>query len=384
MTPKDETELISNITRGVLAYQHLEALIGSEQIQSNTPIENGQIQPNSLDLRLGAKAYRMRHSFLAINDSVKDLIQSLAIDTIPLATDQPAILDTGKVYLIPLEEQVKLPAHLHGMANPKSSTGRLDIFCRVLTEQGHQFDTLCKGYSGQLFLEVIPRSFPIGIRRGDRLAQLRIAQGDSKLSDTELIAEIKKQPLVLGPTGENLGPDDVSIEDGVFLSVDVVRGNGDCIGYVANRATPAVDLAKRNYPRDRYWSKVPIPTAADRPTGVVLHQHDFYIFSSRERVVIPKHLCAEMVPYDAKSGELRTHYAGFFDSGFGAIPEDGPQGARVVLEVRNLDMPFLLQNGQRLFRLQYHRNLEVPTQIYGQDMKSNYQSQDLKLAKQFQ
>ncbi|MCB9555551.1 MAG: 2'-deoxycytidine 5'-triphosphate deaminase [Deltaproteobacteria bacterium] len=367
------------MTSGILPIQDIQQLIKTEALRADRPIEPSQLQPNSVDLRVGTTAYRARYSFLPVNQPVAALLSDLTLDTIDLSRDEGAILETGKVYVVPLREQLALPAGLMASANPKSSTGRLDVMVRMLTDRGSMFDAVPAGYQGPLYLEIVPRSFPIRLRADDTLAQLRICQGGlGQLSDDELRHEIAEHQLILAEDGHPIPVEELALDDGVFLTVYVASSRYDeTIGFSAKKTTPVVDLRRRDHTRRRFWNYIPSPHR--RRDHLILHPNEFYIFSSRERVVIPPHLCAEMVPYDAKSGELRTHYAGFFDSGFGM----GTGGARVVLEVRNLDVPFLLQDGQRLFRLRYHRNTSIPQTLYGTDIASNYQGQSLRLSKHF-
>ncbi|MCC6750248.1 MAG: 2'-deoxycytidine 5'-triphosphate deaminase [Deltaproteobacteria bacterium] len=364
---------------GILPMQELRALVSAGAIRGVPAIDPRQIQPNSLDLRVGPVAFRARYSFLPVHAPVATLLEELTLDRLDLTGGDGALLETGKVYVIPLCEALALPEGLSASANPKSSTGRLDILARLLVDRGSMFDAVPAGYAGPLYLELVPRAFPVRLRAGDSLSQLRLGRGPVRpLPDDELRAEITAGGLVLDEAGRPLAADELAIDDGVFLTVAVTGAPDDeIIGYRAKRSTPAVDFRRLDHPHGLYWEPV---RAHDRASErLVLQPEEFYICSSHQRVIIPPHLCAEMVPYDAKSGELRTHYAGFFDSGFGL----GCGGARVVLEVRNLDVPFLLQDGQRLFRLRYFRNSAVPEALYGRELGSNYQGQRLRLSKHF-
>lgn len=363
---------------GILPQQQLKTLVDEGQIKS-PPLDVDQLQPNSLDLRVGKIAYRARFSFLPTDRPIATMLEGsdLTLDTLDLDGPEGAILETGKVYIIPLQESLALPAACKGTTNPKSSTGRLDILARVLVDRTSRFDEIPAGYAGPLYLEVVPRSFPVRMRKGDRLSQLRLAHGNwSQLTDDELRSEIEQHGLVCTDSGQPIAADQLSLDDGVFLTAHVTDPEVSTVGYVARKCTPAVDLRRKDHPPQPYWRGV---SSAQDGAGIVLQPDEFYIFSSRERVVIPPHLCAEMVAYDSRSGELRTHYAGFFDSGFGY--QCG--GARVVLEVRNLDVPFLLQDGQRLFRLQYFKNAACPEALYGSGETSHYQAQGLRLSKHF-
>ena len=376
---------MANASSGILPIQELRSLIERRAITSELPIEANQLQPNSIDLRVGNTAFRSRYSFLPVSSPVAALLSDLSLDQLDLSRSEGVLLETGKVYVIPLVESLFLPSNILGMTNPKSSTGRLDILARVLTDNGDLFDAIPAGYNGKLYLEIVPRAFPIRLRAGDRLAQLRLARDTpAALSDDELRHEIAKHQLIRTDDGLPIPVENLALQEGVFLTVHVSGKRDNTIGYRARKSTPTVDWQRTDHPRRPYWEY--ISAQSRRNDRLILQPDEFYIFSSRQRVVIPPHLCAEMVPYDAKSGELRTHYAGFFDSGFGMlgdVPRPAAQGARVVLEVRNLDVPFLLQDGQRLFRLRYHRNAATPDTLYGQGIASNYQGQGLRLSKHF-
>ncbi len=357
---------------GILVAQHLRFLVETQAVRAQRPVLPEQIQPNSLDLRLGIRAHRVRCSFLPGVDGVDALLSQLDNEVHSFSLDRPAVLEPNIPYLIELEERLALPAALSARANPKSSTGRLDIFARVVADTGEAFDEIPAGYQGRLFLHVISRSFPIRVRAGDRLVQVRFSHAVSRLSDDETRELHHREPIILGV-------EEPLIEDGLYFSAalapDPAAGSGAPIGYRARSNTPLVDLAGVGaHPRAPYWQPIHSP-----PEHVlVLDPEAFYVLASAERVHVPASACAEMVPFDAKSGELRTHYAGFFDSGFGAHG-----GARVVLEARNRDTPFLLRDRQRIFRFQLHRNLAAPDVLYGQEGTSHYQGQALKLAKQF-
>lgn len=353
---------------GVLAIQHLAHLVRAGAIAADPPVLGDQLQPNSMDLRLGRRAHRIRCSFLPGPLGVETCLRELSNDVheLDLEGERGAVLEPNVPYLIELEERLSLPAALSARANPKSSTGRLDVFARVVADTGEAFDEIPPGYQGRLFVHVIARSFPIRVRRGDRLVQLRVAKGSPRLTDAETRALHAASPLLLG----DRDPEPI-IEDGLCFSASLT--GHDPVGYRARAHTPLLDLAGVGaHAIEPFWQRIP---ATDRGV-LVLEPEAFYVLASHERVRVPAEVCAEMVPFDAKSGELRTHYAGFFDSGFGA-----DVGARVVLEIRNRDTPFLLRDRQRIFRFQLHHNLAVPAVLYGAG--NHYQGQGLRLAKQF-
>jgi dCTP deaminase len=312
------------------------------------------------------------------------LLQDFKTNSVDL-DDRGFVIDCNQTYVLPLLESLHLPDGLCGFTNPKSSTGRLDILARVITDRGHSFDVIPAGYSGPLYIELISRSFPIRIRPGDTLAQLRIFRGNEvAIPDDELRAIIDRQGLIRDRGGLPVRSRELEFADGVVLSVDLGRGakRDATVGYRSRTCTPVLDLQSRGLSIREYWERIYAPTR--RSEHFILDPHAFYIFASRERVMVPPELCAEMVAIDVRSGEVRMHYAGFFDSGFGLSDSKGETaGAHIVLEVRNMDVPFHVQDRQRLFRVRFFRNSDTPTQLYGRAIASNYQGQGLRLAKQF-
>lgn len=363
---------------GILVRQSLRHLVDTGAIQALMPVAHGQIQPSSLDLRLGRRVWQLQCSFLPGETGVARKLGRLATAEHQLQRDEPFVLHRGGVYLCEVEEVLELPEGIGGRANPKSSTGRLDVFVRVLTEQGYAFDTIPEGYRGRLYLEITPQSFHVGVRRGDCLSQLRLSRGRPGLGVDELNAWQERAPLCSWSDG-TAAPVLDGTPPGVLLSVDLEAHGTSPAGYLARRHQPPIDLRHRGLPVDRYWT--PLPPAAEE--GHVLEPEQFYIFATRERLRIPPELCAELVAFDATKGELRTHYAGFIDSGFGWSPEDEADlGAKLVLEIRTHDVPFLLEHGQPLFTVEFMRNEAVPEALYG-GQGSHYQGQGLRLAKQF-
>ncbi len=365
---------------GVLSSRQIQAMADAGRIRLAAPLAHGQIQPASLDLRLGPKAYRVRASFLpGKNRSVDELLSALKYDEMSLEGDG-AVLERGCFYVVPLLESLALDDNVAGAANPKSSTGRLDIFTRLITDRGDRFDEVAAGYRGPLYAEVSPRSFSVRARMGSRLNQLRfrghiptVAPGapqSGALGDAALAELHKKTPLVDGP---------LNLRDGVVLRVALDAGAfGGIIGYRAQKHADVIDVDRIGaYRIDDYWDRLPA-----RDGRLILDPGDFYILASHERLAIPPDLAAEMAPMDAAIGEFRVHYAGFFDPGFGADP-DGRPGARAVLEVRSREVPFILEDGQFIGRLIYERMAEIPAALYGQSGVSNYQGQGLKLSKHF-
>jgi len=361
----------------ILVSQSIRHLLAQDAIQALRPVLPEQVQPSSLDLRLGSRLWQLQCSFLPGAQGIERKLGRLATATWSLHRDEPLVLHAGGVYLAELEEVLELPEGVWGRTNPKSSTGRLDVFVRVLTEHGVAFDTVPTGYRGRLFLEITPQSFHVGVRRGDCLSQLRLARGRPGLGLAEL-RSLQAERAVCTWADGSPAPVVDDLPPGVLLSIDLQGLPGQPVGYLARRHQPPIDLARRHLPVDRYW----VPLAANGDEGQVLEPEQFYIFATRERLRIPPELCAELVAFDATKGELRTHYAGFIDSGFGWSEDGRAPGAQLVLEIRTHDVPFLLEHGQALFRVEFMRNEAVPDVLYGSP-GSSYQMQGLKLAKQF-
>lgn len=359
--------------KGVFPIQLIKHAVQKGFIQAREPIRSDQYQPSSIDLRLGEKAYRIRSSFLPQKRKVEEILGELEMYEIDLK--KGAILEKGNVYLIPLLEELNLPEDVYARANPKSSTGRLDIFTRVITDNSHRFEDVAAGYRGKLYLEVVPRSFTIKLKTGLCLNQLRLFRGDSSLSDIEIAKIHEESPLLYCYSRESIVP---VLNDGLFVSIEVVKeGNGGVIGYMAKKNSTVIDLSNVGGYRVRdFWD----PITSPEENFLILEPEEFYIFASKERVRVPVDCAAEMAEYDAGSGELRTHYAGFFDSGFGG---GSVEGTKAVLEVRPHDVPFRIEDGQIFFKLRYERMLETPNVAYGEKLGSNYFNQGLRLSKHF-
>ena len=353
---------------GVLPSQSIEAMLSRNEIQIEIPLAEGQIQPASLDLRLGPVAFRVRASFLAgQTGTVRERLKEFEMHRIDLS--EGAVLEKGCVYVVPLMESLALPAHVSAVANAKSSTGRLDLLTRTITDGGEEFDRVKPGYTGPLFAEICPRSFSVLVRPGVRLNQIRFREGQSVLSDAELTTLHAEMPLVDG---------EAVIEDGLGFSVDLNLPESSLVGYRAKPHTGVIDLDRIGaYDPREFWEEV-----HSQNGRIILDPGAFYILVSREAVHIPPQYAAEMAPYLAMVGEFRVHYAGFFDPGFGHSAAGG-DGSRGVLEVRCHEAPFVLEHGQVVGRLVYERMAELPQQLYGAGIASNYQGQGLKLSKHF-
>ena len=359
------------VKTGILPDADIAALFSEGALKSARPLDDDQIQPASLDLRLGNVAYRVRASFLpGPRHLVADKLERLTLHEFSLETG--AVLETGCVYIVPLMESVELPTDISASANPKSSTGRLDIFTRVMTDCGQEFDKIPAGYKGPLFLEVSPRTFPIVVRAGSRLSQVRFRRGNTVLSEEDLAQLHDSETLVASETPNISG-------GGIALSIDLNGGEGGLVGYRAKHHSGVVDVdRKAGYDVRDFWE----PLYDFGKGELVLDPDEFYILVSREAVHVPPGYAAEMTPFDPLVGEFRVHYAGFFDPGFGHSAAGGT-GSRAVLEVRSHEVPFILEHGQIVGRLIYERMSTLPQNLYGSGLKSNYQGQALKLSKHF-
>jgi dCTP deaminase len=336
---------MSNI--GILPDHQLRKLIESRVISADNPFADGQVQPASIDLRLGRTAYRVRASFLPGPN--RTFAERLGDDLVMHEVDLSAgaVLETGCVYVAPLQERLSLPPGMSAAMNPKSSTGRIDVFTRVITDHAATFDQAPEGYEGPLYAEICPCTFSVLAREGDRLSQIRFREGQHT------------------PSRE------------VTVSVDLKGPDTGVIGYRARRHAGLIDLSRvGSHDMERFWE----PLKADRER-LVLDPGEFYILASSENVVIGLDEAAEMAPIAPEIGEFRAHYAGFFDPGFGVV-EAGGMGSRAVLEVRNRDVPFILEHGQPIAKLIYEPMMAQPLAAYGV-VASNYQAQGLKLSKYF-
>ncbi len=346
---------------GLLPVQQLQALIeGEREIRASAPIEPAQLQPASLDLRLGARAFRVRASFLpGENATVQEKIDQFAMHAFELG-DEGTVLEKGCVYIVELVESLALSDRTAAFANPKSSIGRIDVFTRLITDHGVEFDRVRRGYQGPLYAEISPRTFSILARRGDRLSQIRIKRGDH------------------GSAGGGIAGN--TVPEGVPVTVELGSSAGDgIIGYRARKHAGLIDLRKlAHYDVQEFWH----PLRARGDKTLVLDPDEFYILASKEAVRIPPDQAAEMLAYDTSIGEFRVHYAGFFDPGFGHAEAEA-EGTRAVLEVRSHEVPFVLEDGQRVGQLIYESLTARPDQLYGVDIGSNYQRQGLRLSKHF-
>ena len=363
-------------TTGILPSQEISNLIARGNISASPAIHPDHIQPASLDLRLGDMAHRVRASFLpGPNNTVADKIKDLRMARIDL-TGAP-VLEKDCVYIIPLVEELSLPDNISGRANPKSTTGRLDIFTRLITDYGTEFDSVPAGYKGKLYAEVVSRTFTVAIRAGMRLSQLRFVQGSPRSGDSTIKGLDQEEPLVYM---DETSPAKAQFQRGLRITVNLEGSEpGEIIAYKAKRYAPAIELDRVDYyATEEFWEV----RHQNANKNLILEPGDFYILASRERVRVPPDYAAEMVPFDPSDGEFRIHYAGFFDPGFGYGSSE-IKGTRAVLEVRAHEVPFLMEHGQLVGRLNYMHLLSRPEKIYGTNIGSSYQHQALTLSKQF-
>ena len=380
LSPAEES--YGRFSTGILPSHVLRRLLDQgREITASEPFASGQIQPASIDLRLGPVAYRVRASFLpGPSATVAEKLRTVFMHEVDLR--EGAVLEAGCVYIVPLLERAEFSARISGGANPKSSTGRIDVFTRLITDYAPSFDRIEPGYRGPLYAEICPQTFPVLVRKGSRLNQLRIRHGSPQFTDTQLRRLHELTPLVDFDDGQG----EPNIDGGLALSIDLKgsadfgfkSGNGR-IGFRAKKHTGLIDVDKVGVldPAD-YWE----PIEANARGDMVLDPDEFYILVSRERVAIPPDHAAEMVPFNPLVGEFRVHYAGFFDPGFGFEPGK-PPSARGVLEVRSREVPFILEHGQVIGRLIFERLTDPPPEGYGESLGSNYQRQGLKLSKHF-
>lgn len=361
---------------GVLPSQEIEKLINQGRVGATKRIEKKQLQPASLDLRLGQQAYRLRASFLpGTASTVESKLSQLSMGELDLSS--PTVLEKGRVYLVKLMEKLRLPEDLEAKANPKSTTGRLDIFTRLITDRRAEFESVKRGYWGPLYAEIMPRTFPVVVHAGLSLSQIRFIRGHAELTADELRALDQREHLIYL---DESNPRAASIRNGgLELSVDLHGDGAEVVAYRGMEHAPLVDLKNVNhYDIDQFWEPL-----SNRPDGrLILNPGDFYILASRERVRVPPDYAAEMVPFDPSVGEFRIHYAGFFDPGFG-YGDQSIKGTRAVLEVRAHETPFIIEHEQVVGRLVYSHVLELPKKIYGKSIGSSYQRQELALSKQF-
>ena len=363
---------------GIFPSQDIRELIRAGGVSATPAITPEQVQPASLDLRLGPVAYRVRASFLpGKRCTVSKRIEAHMMAELDLS--KPVIMEKGCIFIVPLMESLALPDTVSAKANPKSTTGRLDVFTRLITDYAHEFEWVAEGYTGPLFVEIVPRTFTIAVRAGMRLNQLRFLKKKvSAATDTAVKRLHEDEPLVWSGDGD---PGTANIDRGLTISVDLdSTRDSRTTAYRARRNAPLIDLARINhYPPAAFWDAI----RTDETKQLILDPGEFYILASKESVSVPPHYAAEMVPFDPTIGEYRIHYAGFFDPGFGYGVNGEVKGTPAVLEVRAHEVPFVIEHGQMVGRLLYSKLLTRPDKIYGGKIGSSYQGQGLALSKQF-
>jgi dCTP deaminase len=376
---------------GILPFQAITEMVGRGEISSAgifKAIEPDQIQPASIDLRLGDYAYPVDTSFLpgrGVRVLEKMKLLDPDVERFKLDLREGAVLEKGRVYVVPLQEAIRLKSDVAAFANPKSSTGRLDILTRLIADEATHFDQVEDGYEGQLYIEIAPRSFSVVVRTGTRLNQLRFRRTrgltPKPITSLEWKRWIEEGQIVA--TDDSRERARLSERPGELPFTVDPRGAGHAkalIGWRAKKNTARIDLERRDYDPLDFWE----PMYFHKESSLTLVPDEFYILMTKEPIAVPPNCAAEMIPYDTRAGEFRVHYAGFFDPGFGWSEDNARAGSsRGVLEVRSHEVPFLLEHGQTVGWLRYERMAEVPAALYGQGVKSNYQGQSLKLAKQF-
>ena len=375
MTSSARLQAVETPATGIFPTQTLRELIEEGAIKTTQPITPDLVQPASIDLRLGEFAWRVQASFLAGPDAtVEEKVRAFEMHRIDLTGG--AVLEKGCVYIVPLLESLDLPDDVSAFANPKSSTGRLDIFTRVISDRGTRFDLIRAGYAGPIYAEVSPKTFSIAVQTGSRLTQLRLRRGRSEVAPDDLLRLHEESQLIDG----SVDPIEIAEHQSLSLRLDLAGDDmNGVVGWRARHHAGIIDVDKPdNYDPADFWEPV-----SARGGGIILNPDDFYILATREAVTVPPDYAAEMVAYDTLVGEFRVHYAGFFDPGFGWDPKNVAVGSRGVLEVRSHDVPFLLEHEQVIGRLRYERLTARPEKIYGSGIGSHYQGQGLKLAKQF-
>ena len=361
---------------GILPSQEIMDLVRTGKILASDEIGEDQIQPSSIDLRLGPTAYRIRASFLPRKSmTLIDQARANGMLTETIDISKGAVLEPNAIYVLPLMESLALPQDLYGIANPKSSTGRLDIFTRLITEFGDEFERVRRGYNGGLYIEVVSQTFPILVRAGMKLNQLRFGRGRRIAVGEERLRQLGQKDILTAPDEDTSG---ATVDRGLRLTVDLEGNGSGIVGYRAKKTSQPIDLGLLNhYDVDDFW------TPLSKTDECILEPGEFYILASKQRVRIPADLAAEMLPYDLSTQEFRVHYAGFFDPGFGYGEKGEIAGTRAVLEVRANEMPILLEDNQFVGRLNYFYMAAKPEKVYGGSIGSNYQLQGLALSKQF-
>ena len=365
----------------VLSHQTLLRIYGgvSPLITADTALCDDQIQMASIDLSLKGPVYGMRASGLPRRgETVRSRIDASAKTGYTFnLTGEDKLLSRRQTYIIPLNEGLKLPPGFAARFSPKSSTGRVDVLARILADGIPHFDSVpAEGYRGPLYLEVTPLSCDILLRSGQSLMQMRLRQGDSLVSANDLVTLQAEKGIVWGKDGKPIAPEKLSLaEHGLYMHVDLDR---DIVGFMARDPI----LAELSFAKSDFYDPYDFWEPITRPKGgsIVLNPGRFYLLATKERVKVPSNICGDIAAYDASTGEFRTHYAGFFDPGFGGSkPEE--RGTVGVMEVRGREIPFELQDNQPVCRMDFQWLDEVPNRLYGAG--NNYTGEQPSLGKFF-
>jgi dCTP deaminase len=349
---------------GTLVYEDYLSLYNNNKIKSLI-FNKSQIQPSSIDLSLSDECYEIKTSFLSPDKKVRDKLKQIYSKKISLK--EPKIFKKNKTYIVKLNEKLNLSNSIKGHCNPKSSTGRLNIFCRTILDYCDEYEKIPKNYNGEMFLEITTRSFDIKISKGDRLNQMRLIKKTNNYLNDEDLKKINKKSTLIFSNKKNI------IENGLRLSVDLSNDNKIC-AYVAKKTSLNINFGKINfYEIKKFWKPL-----KPKNNSLIIEKNKFYILKSREKICIPINLAGEMIPYDTGIGDFRAHYAGFFDPGFG-----DPRGSYAVLEVKTNELPFVLEDGQTIARIKYEKLNKKTSVVYGSSISSNYQNQELALSKHF-
>ncbi len=322
------------------------------------------LQPSSLDLQITDEVYRMRGSYLPKKqERIQDVVSHGSLYRHPL--DRP--LEVDGTYLVRLAESLALPPGLHASATSKSSSGRINLRTRLLADCVPRFDCVPRAYTGSLWLEIIPKSFPVQLHPGDRLNQLRFFHGEARLTNLEHRINYDKFKLLRNTLGQPIPTGDETVTGGISMTVDL--SSEGIIGWRANLPSwNVLDTARFDHAPADFFEPIQTPKSGE----LLLRQGSFYILATKERILIPPTLAAEMAAYDPTIGEFRSHYAGFFDPGFGWHAEVVKQGQQAVLEVSTHGHDCMLRDGQPICLMVFERLLMRPDVIYGQALDSHY------------
>ena len=357
------------MNKGSLVHEDYNDLFKDNNINCNK-YTSSQIQPSSLDLTLSEECYEIEASFLSPNHNIRDKLNNIINKKIDL--NEVYIFKKNITYIVRLNEKLNLKNDIFGKCNPKSSTGRLDIFCRAILNFSDEYEKIPLNYNGEIFLEITPRSFNIALIKGDSLNQMRLIYQNHDYVDDESLHNFHNiDPIIFDEFGNTNVAD---ISSGLKISVDLKKINKTS-AYIAKDNAPVLHYDKINSHKVAdFWD-----TIKTKDDYLIIKPGKFYILKSKQKIRIPKTMAGEMKPYDTGIGDFRVHYAGFFDPGFG-----DPFGSYAVLEVKTNEVPFILNDGQVIAKIQYEKLNKETKVVYGSNIKSNYQNQELALSKHFE